>query len=128
MMTFTSSGRPILQRAAGAACVLLMAAAAGAQTITLAESNATTLRGGTYASTNFSNEPVLETRASSDLSYVRRGLLKFDTHTTIAAGASIASARLTVTIAGGNSREPAAVRLRCDEPIRRARRHLELAQ
>jgi endonuclease/exonuclease/phosphatase family metal-dependent hydrolase len=103
MKIFSNTTRPILQRAAGAACVLLMAAAASAQTITLAESNATTLRGGTYASTNFSNEPVLETRASGDASYIRRALMKFDTHTTIAAGASIASAKLTVTVAGGNS-------------------------
>lgn len=102
MKILTDSARQTLSRAGGAACVLLMAAAAGAQTLTLAESNATTLRGGTYASTNFSHEPVLETRASSDLSYVRRGLLKFDTDTTIAAGASIASARLTLTVAGGN--------------------------
>jgi endonuclease/exonuclease/phosphatase family metal-dependent hydrolase len=80
-----------------------MAAAAGAQTITLAESNATTLRGGSYASTNFSDEKVLETRASSDPLYIRRALMKFDTHTTIAEGASIASAKLTVTVAGGNS-------------------------
>lgn len=103
MKILTYSAHQILSGAGAAACVLLIAASAGAQTVTLAESNATTLRGGTYASTNFSNEPVLETRASSDLSYVRRGLLKFDTHTTIAAGASIASARLTLTIAGGNA-------------------------
>jgi endonuclease/exonuclease/phosphatase family metal-dependent hydrolase len=103
MTTFSHTARSILQRAAGAAGVLLMAAAANAQTITLAQSNATTLRGGTYASTNFSSDPVLETRASSDASYVRRALMKFDTHNTIAAGASIASARLTVTVAGGNS-------------------------
>jgi endonuclease/exonuclease/phosphatase family metal-dependent hydrolase len=103
MKTFSNTTRQIIQRAAGAACVLLMAAAAGAQTITLAQSNATTLRGGAYASTNFSDEPVLETRASSDASYVRRALMKFDTHTTIAAGASIASAKLTVTVASGSN-------------------------
>jgi endonuclease/exonuclease/phosphatase family metal-dependent hydrolase len=103
MTTFSFSARPILQRAAGAACVLLVAAAASAQTITLGQSNATTLRGGTYASTNFSSDPVLETRASTDATYKRRALMKFDTHTTIAAGASISSAKLTVTVAGGNS-------------------------
>jgi endonuclease/exonuclease/phosphatase family metal-dependent hydrolase len=103
MKTFSNTARSILQRAAGAACVLLMATAASAQTITLAQSNATTLRGGTYASTNFSDDPVLETRASSDASYVRRALMKFDTHNTIAAGASIASAKLTVTVASGSN-------------------------
>jgi endonuclease/exonuclease/phosphatase family metal-dependent hydrolase len=98
--------RSAFLRAGVAACALLtvpMAGAAAAQTITLAQSNATTLRGGTYASTNFSDDPVLETRASSDSSYVRRGLMKFDTATTIAQGSSIASAKLTITIAGGNS-------------------------
>jgi endonuclease/exonuclease/phosphatase family metal-dependent hydrolase len=103
MKTFSNTARPILQRAAGAACVLLMAGAAGAQTITLGESNATTLRGGSYASTNFSSEKVLETRASGDPLYIRRALMKFDTHTTIAQGTSIASAKLTVTVAGGIS-------------------------
>jgi endonuclease/exonuclease/phosphatase family metal-dependent hydrolase len=82
-----------------------MAAAAGAQTLTLAESNATTLRAGSYAGRNYSNEKVIETRASADADYVRRGLLKFDTHTTIAAGAAIASARLTVTVAPGSNGE-----------------------
>ncbi len=103
MKISSNSTRHIVQRAAGAACVLLMAAAAGAQTITLAQSNATTLRGGSYASTNFSDEKVLETRASRDPLYIRRALMKFDTHTTIAQGASIASAKLTVTVAGGIS-------------------------
>jgi len=103
MKTFSNTARSILQPVAGAACVLLMAAAADAQTITLGESNATTLRGGSYASTNFSDEKVLETRASSDPLYIRRALMKFDTHTTIAQGTSIASAKLTVTVAGGNS-------------------------
>jgi endonuclease/exonuclease/phosphatase family metal-dependent hydrolase len=103
MKIFDCSVHRILLRAAGAASALLIAGAAGAQTITLEQSNATTLRAGSYASTNFSDDPVLETRASSDPSYLRRALLKFDTHTTIPAGASVASARLTVTMAGGNS-------------------------
>lgn len=103
MKMLTFPGSRVVLRAAGTFSVLFMAATAGAQTITLVQSNATTLRGGTYASTNYSTQPVIETRASSDGSYVRRGLMKFDTHSTIAAGASIASARLTITMAGGNS-------------------------
>lgn len=102
MKILTHSAEATL-RAASAVCALLVAGTAGAQTITLGQSNATTLRGGAYANTNFSTQPVLETRASSDESYVRRALLKFDTSTTIPAGSSIASARLTVTVAGGNS-------------------------
>jgi endonuclease/exonuclease/phosphatase family metal-dependent hydrolase len=104
MKTLTHSVRTVVCAGAVTGALLLtMATAASAQTITLAQGNATTLRGGTYASSNFSNEPVLETRASSDATYVRRGLLKFDTHTLVPAGASIASARLTITMAGGNS-------------------------
>jgi endonuclease/exonuclease/phosphatase family metal-dependent hydrolase len=74
-----------------------------AQTLHLTDANATTLRGGAYASTNYGSQAVLETRASSDLSYERRPILKFDTQTTIPAGTSVASAVLTITVAGGNS-------------------------
>src|SRR5206468_12810865 len=71
---------------AGVAVVAAAAAPhAAAQPIVLTQSNATTLRGGAYASTNFAGAPV-ETRASADASYVRRALFKFDTHTTLAAG------------------------------------------
>ncbi len=89
-----------------AAVSLLLGAAAvpaSAQTLQLTDSSATTLRGGTYAGTNFSSATLLETRASDDASYVRRILLKFDTHNTIPAGTSIAAATLTVTQAGGNA-------------------------
>ena len=76
---------------------------AGAQTLKLTDGADTTLRGGSYASTNFGSSAKIETRASSDDEYKRRILLKFDTHTTIAAGSSIASAKLTLTVRGGNS-------------------------
>jgi endonuclease/exonuclease/phosphatase family metal-dependent hydrolase len=90
---------------ASAALLLLTAAAvpAAGQTLQLNESHATTIRGGSYAGTNFSADPLLATRASSDSSYVRRAIVKFDTHNTITQGASIASASLTLTVAGGNS-------------------------
>ncbi len=99
----TQSPHTLLRRAAGAACALFLAGTATAQTITLRDGTATTLRGGSYASKNFGSEPVIETRASSDATYVRRGLLRFDTANTVPAGATIASASLTVTVAGGNS-------------------------
>src|SRR5215218_7372115 len=86
--------------------LVISAAAAGsalAQTVKLTESNATVIRGGTYASTNFSRDPRLATRASGDATYVRRSILKFDTQNTIPKGASITSATLTLTVAGGNS-------------------------
>jgi endonuclease/exonuclease/phosphatase family metal-dependent hydrolase len=86
--------------------LVISAAAAGsalAQTVKLTQSNATVIRGGTYASTNFSNDPKLATRASGDATYVRRSIMKFDTQNTIPKGASITSATLTLTVAGGNS-------------------------
>jgi hyaluronate lyase len=76
--------------------------AAAQTTITLPAEDAT-LRGGSYASTAYGSSGVLETRASDNATYERRVLLKFDTHTTIPAGATIASAKLTLTVKGGNS-------------------------
>ena len=82
-------------------CALATSAATAAaqSTLTLTDSSATTLRGGSYASTNFSHQTIIETRASSDASYVRRGLLKFDTHTTLPEGTPIA-----VLMAGGTTK------------------------
>jgi endonuclease/exonuclease/phosphatase family metal-dependent hydrolase len=92
-----------VRRMALTAALLAIAATATAQTtLTINQANATTLRGGAYAYTNFSTSTVLETRASSDATYIRRALFKFDTDTTIAAGTPIQSAILTVTVAGGN--------------------------
>jgi endonuclease/exonuclease/phosphatase family metal-dependent hydrolase len=87
-----------------AALLVAGAATAAAQTtLTLTQSDATTLRGGVYENTNYNGAAVLETRASSDPTYVRRALFKFDTHTTLPAGTPIKSAILTVTVAGGNA-------------------------
>ncbi|HEX6975252.1 MAG TPA: DNRLRE domain-containing protein, partial [Vicinamibacterales bacterium] len=80
-----------------------VAAPVAAQDVTLTDSMATTVRGGSYAATNYASAQVLETRASSDASYVRRVLLKFDTQNTIPQNTSIASAKLTLTVAGGNA-------------------------
>jgi hypothetical protein len=55
-----------------------------------------TLRGGTYANTNFST--TLETRAASDLTYERRAMLKFDTQNLIPMGSQVSNATLTVTV------------------------------
>jgi endonuclease/exonuclease/phosphatase family metal-dependent hydrolase len=86
---------------------LLVAAPLHAQTtLTLsapaAQETDTTIRGGTYASTNFAGQPLV-TKAHTDASQVRRALLKFDTETTVPAGATVTSARLTMTVAGGGS-------------------------
>jgi endonuclease/exonuclease/phosphatase family metal-dependent hydrolase len=82
---------------------LLAAGVALGQAVTLTDSSDTTLRGGAYANVNYGSSDRLETRASDTADYRRRVILKFDTHTTIPQGATIGSARLTLTIAGGNS-------------------------
>jgi endonuclease/exonuclease/phosphatase family metal-dependent hydrolase len=86
-------------------CALTLGAATAAaqSTMTLTDSSATTLRGGSYASTNFSKQKLVSTRASSDPSYVRRALFKFDTHTTLPEGTAISSAKLTITVVGGGT-------------------------
>ena len=62
----------------------------------------TTIRGGTFAATNFDGG-LLVTRVSSDPTYVRRALLDFDTGSTIPAGSAIQSATLTVTVHWGGA-------------------------
>src|SRR5215207_2783635 len=89
-----------------AACFAAAVVPVAAQTtLTLTGSSATTLRGGAYASTNFSEQSYVETRASDDPSYERRTLLKFDTHNTTGTNTSIQSATLTLTLAGGSNSE-----------------------
>ena len=93
-----------LRRACGAAFLFFVAAVTvSAQTTnTLSDGSATTIRGGSYASTNLSSSSVLETRASHYDEWNRRILLDFDTNTTTTPDTPIASAYLTLTVAGGN--------------------------
>ena len=77
-------------------------APSGSQVV-LRDSSATVLRGGSYQHRNFANEPLLETRVSGDATYTRRIQVKFDTHNTIPMGTAVSSAKLTLTVAGGNS-------------------------
>lgn len=93
----------VARTAAGVILSAALAVPATAQTINLTNSSATVLRGGTYANTNTSSATLLATRASSEATYARRILLKFDTHNNIPVNTPIASARLTLTVAGGNS-------------------------
>ncbi len=85
------------------AMTLVAAAPALAQTVSLTVSKDATLRGGSYATTKYGSQALLETRASSDPTYVRRAALTFDTETTVPAGATIQSATLVLTVRGGNS-------------------------
>jgi endonuclease/exonuclease/phosphatase family metal-dependent hydrolase len=106
-VTLNGAGTPDDQDAggeeeAGAGAVPSTGSAAAGGALTLDDANATTLRGGSYAARNFGSDPILVTRASSSAEYVRRALLKFDTHTTIPAGTPVAKATLTLTVRGGN--------------------------
>jgi endonuclease/exonuclease/phosphatase family metal-dependent hydrolase len=81
--------------------VLAGASAALAQTtVTLDQSKTEawygTVRGGTYANTNIND--LLETRKSTDLTYHRNAMLKFDTHNFVPQGTNITSAKLTMTV------------------------------
>ena len=60
----------------------------------------TTIRGGTYAATNFDAD-LLVTRASSDPTFVRKALLDFDLAGAVPAGSVVQSATLTVTVHWG---------------------------
>jgi endonuclease/exonuclease/phosphatase family metal-dependent hydrolase len=82
------------------------ASAASAQTtVTLNQPTthvlANTIRGGTFANKN--DKSVLATRASDNLEYNRRALLKFDTQNTIPAGSAVTSALLTLTVKAGSA-------------------------
>jgi len=93
-----------MRHAAFALAALLTAVpAVHAQTVTIRSAKDATVRGGSYASSNFGDDPTLETRASSDGTYRRRAALTFDTDTRVPANAHITSATLTLTVKGGNS-------------------------
>jgi endonuclease/exonuclease/phosphatase family metal-dependent hydrolase len=72
----------------------------------------TFVRDGIYAADNFDGT-ILVTRESSNRDYVRRALLKFDTHTTLPAHTRIQSATLTLTLKHGTveTRQVAAYRI-----------------
>jgi endonuclease/exonuclease/phosphatase family metal-dependent hydrolase len=83
-----------------------VASVASAQTtVTLSQPTtqvvSATLRGGTYATQN--EQWTLETRASDNLEYNRRALLKFDTENTIPKGSVVSSALMTVTVKTGSA-------------------------
>ena len=68
----------------------------------------TTVRGGGYASVNYSTSDILEVKTSGNVTNRRRILLKFDTQNLIPAGAVINSARLTLVLksAGDSASRP----------------------
>lgn len=99
-MRLTFSVRRLLALTFAAA---LSAGAAAAQT-TVTVNNPSThvadnvIRGGAYANTVL-NKETLSTKVHTNQAYTRRTLLKFDTHNTVPAGATVQSAKLTLTVA-----------------------------
>src|SRR3982751_1871877 len=85
------------------AAMLTAIPAVHAQTITIHSVKDATVRGGRYAASNYGDEPTLETRQSDDPTYARRAAMTFDTDTTLPANARIASAKLLLTVKGGNA-------------------------
>jgi hypothetical protein len=74
-----------------------------AQSVTLHSYRDATIRGGSYASTNYGDDPILETRASATADYVRRAVVMFDTAAVLPSTSQISSAQLVITVKGGNS-------------------------
>jgi len=85
------------------AALLTAASAVHAQTVTMRSAKDATIRGGSYASTNFGDDSTLATRAANDDTWQRRTALMFDTDAKVPANARIASATLVLTVKGGNS-------------------------
>jgi endonuclease/exonuclease/phosphatase family metal-dependent hydrolase len=88
--------------AAAVASIMFVGSPAAAQTTLVLDAPNTEvtdayIRGGSNASTVY-NTDALATKANSNLSVVRRALLKFDTETRIPRGSAIQSARLTLTL------------------------------
>lgn len=63
----------------------------------------TMVRAGSFANTNFGTSEALATRASANLEYLRRALLKFDTQNTMPADSQVRSAVLTLTVKLGGT-------------------------
>ena len=100
---------PVFRRSVGGFALfvsgsLLLGSTAAAQTIVLNQAGQvtdTTIRAGSYASTNFDGSPLITRRSTSDPDWERRALLKFDTENTIPEGTQIVSATLTLTVRSG---------------------------
>jgi endonuclease/exonuclease/phosphatase family metal-dependent hydrolase len=96
--------------------VIATAPATAQTTVTLAAPGSeltddVTIRDGVYAGVNHSSDDSLVTKTSSDINNVRRVLMKFDTASTIPAGAAVSRATLILTLksAGTSSSRPLAV-------------------
>ncbi len=101
-MRVTLSIRTLVNFACAAAMSVGVASAQTTLTLGTPDTHVTdaTIGSGTAASTP-NNGAALTVRLSTDVNAGRRGLLKFDTSTTIPAGATINSAKLTLFVRGG---------------------------
>jgi endonuclease/exonuclease/phosphatase family metal-dependent hydrolase len=87
-----------------AATTLLLPSAVSAQTTVVINDPAyrvsdARIQGGASANTVFRDQPLATKIHPTNATYTRRSVLKFDTHNTIPAGATVQSATLTLTIA-----------------------------
>jgi endonuclease/exonuclease/phosphatase family metal-dependent hydrolase len=83
-------------------------ASAGAQTTLVLNTPGTQVtdtmvQAGSFANTKFGTSGMLATRASTNVEYLRRALLKFDTQNTLPAKSQIRSAVLTLTVKMGGA-------------------------
>jgi endonuclease/exonuclease/phosphatase family metal-dependent hydrolase len=93
-----------MRHAAVALAALLTAVpAAHAQTVTIRSVKDATVRGGSFATTNYGDDSILETRQSDSETYLRRAALTFDTDATVPANARITAATLVLTVKSGNA-------------------------
>jgi len=90
------------------ATLLLASSPAIAQTTVVIDDPSTQvddarIQGGSLANTVFKGQPLATKIHPSDPTYHRRSVLKFDTHNTVPSGATIQSAKLTLTISKADS-------------------------
>jgi endonuclease/exonuclease/phosphatase family metal-dependent hydrolase len=83
-------------------------ATAGAQTTLVLNAPGTQVtdtmvQAGSFANSNFGKSDMLATRASVNVEYLRRALLKFDTQNTLPANSQVRSAVLTLTVKMGGT-------------------------
>jgi endonuclease/exonuclease/phosphatase family metal-dependent hydrolase len=103
MIRRVSIGVRSIGAATAAAALLLLPSAAAAQTTVVIDDPNTQvadvrIQGGTAANTVFEGQKLATKIHPSNPTYTRRSVLKFDTHYTVPAGATVQSAKLTLTI------------------------------
>src|ERR687895_1697634 len=107
MSRVANTGVRVLQAFAITAIISLLPLTAAAQTTVVINDPAQTadarITGGSYANTNYKGQPLATKVHPTDQSYTRRSVFKFDTHNTIPSGATVQSAKLTLTLSSASA-------------------------